>query len=373
MERTGEGPSGPGVGVANRGRSTRPTCWSQSGTEGPHCAILNEAVLAGTGTVLTQGQFAHYLHVDDGLFMTASGDPYVGHLNVMHKCADTLESLGFIVGDRRGAPATGDGAARAEELGKVIGYVHCRSPAQLRPPGPKLAKLHLAFTTLISYDKVCVDSLHSLVGLWLWMMLLRRDLLCIGHGLFQFIERNQGRYVKWWESARDEVRCIADTLMLCILDVGAPLAPAVYATDAMGASEVDAGGFAIVGADVSQEVLYECWRAGPQPAKTVVKLNGDTTHLRKKLSRIEARIPVSKLPETLFDPNATSWDLIRKGRWAEADAIQLGEGWATVMLLEVLAGFAGAHRSKVLASWEGGLGKGLRGGWSPPLRSDRQD
>ena len=99
--------------------------------------------------------------------------------------------------------------------------------------------------------------------------------------------------VAWWRSARDEVQCIASTLILAILDVGAPLSTVAFATDAMGASRFDSGGVAVVAASISKDMAQTIWKAGPQPARTVVKLNGDTSRLRRPMSKLEARVPVS--------------------------------------------------------------------------------
>ena len=52
-------------------------------------------------------------------------------------------------------------------------------------------------------------------------------------------------------------------------DLGAPLAPAIFATDAMGANAEDAGGFGIVCRDASPELAETAFRVGRRPGFSV--------------------------------------------------------------------------------------------------------
>ena len=131
----------------------------------------------------------------------------------------------------------------------------------------------------------------------------------------------------------------------------------------MGANEVDNGGFAVVGTEIAPSMAANIWQAGAKPSKTVVKLNGDTASLRKPRSRLEARIPVCGIPRELLDTTTTEWTLISRGRWSFADPIELGEGRATIQLLELLAVCPGSFRHKLFSSednssWGGAATKG---------------
>ena len=110
-------------------------------------------------------------------------------------------------------------------------------------------------------------------------------------------------------------------------------------------------------------MALDIWRAGPQPRKTVVRLDGKVSDLLKPVSRLEARVPVSGLPRTLLDTSVTEWQVIQRGRWQNADSIELGEGRATLHLLELLACCPGTFRLKVFAledssSWGGAASSG---------------
>jgi hypothetical protein len=62
-------------------------------------------------------------------------------------------------------------------------------------------------------------------------------------------------------------------------DAGASVCGYVFATDAMGANDVDFGGFGAVVTKPSSAVLRACLDTG-MPGKTVVKLSGVTSGLR---------------------------------------------------------------------------------------------
>lgn len=260
----------------------------------------------------------------------------------LNEAADALESLGFVVSDRK----------VGEEIGKVIGYAPMRHPALLKFPGAKFATLHLAFDTLLAARKVYVPRLRSIIGFWLWMMLSNRIFLSIAHDVFQFIERFEGRCVEWDPKVKDEVAAIRDTLILCVLDLGAEIPNTVFAIDAMGANDSDCGGYAVVGASVSHEMAVDCWKAGPHPLKTVVRLDGQVSNLLKPVSKLEARIPICRLPAQLLDTSLTQWDLIEKGRWDFADQIELGVARATIRLLQLLAVCPSTFRRKITSLQE---------------------
>ena len=70
--------------------------------------------------------------------------------------------------------------------------------------------------------------------------------------VFKILEKRQGQVIKWWASARREVRAMRDVVpfMVCALDVSP--APAVFAADAEGANRKDHGGYAFVGTSVAR-------------------------------------------------------------------------------------------------------------------------
>lgn len=79
--------------------------------------------------------------------------------------------------------------------------------------------------------------------MWVWGASLRGELLSIPSAVFTFIERKPKQRALWWPSARREMQRIADVSPLLKAELDLPIAPLVFATDAMGSeSESDHGG-----------------------------------------------------------------------------------------------------------------------------------
>ena len=98
---------------------------------------------------------------------------------------------------------------------------------------------------------------HRHLGVWIWGALLRRELLSIPHAIFGFIEQHRERHTRWWPSARHEARLMAWATCFMAYEASAPLCPVVFATDAQGASHLDAGGFGIVCRSVKPSLINE--------------------------------------------------------------------------------------------------------------------
>ena len=72
-------------------------------------------------------------------------------------------------------------------------------------PLKKMLLLQESMRYIVSQATVDVRTLSSLVGLWIWGALLRRDLLAIPKEIFRFMSRNENRRVRWWRTVRGEV------------------------------------------------------------------------------------------------------------------------------------------------------------------------
>ena len=104
--------------------------WSlePTSTQPQGLAVLNECAARGSRAVVNEARHAFYLHVEDGVFSTASAEAADA---LMHEAADALEQQGFVVGDR----------TQASECTKVVGFEVQRSPAMLRLPAAKASLL----------------------------------------------------------------------------------------------------------------------------------------------------------------------------------------------------------------------------------------
>ena len=95
------------------------------------------------------------------------------------------------------------------------------------------------------------------------------------------------------------------------MDLGAALWPQIFATDARGSDDRgDAGAFCIVVAHPARSLGIETLKAGTIPNKPVVRLNGDSTHLKFGRNSKEVSVPFSRVPKQLLDQCVTCWQEI---------------------------------------------------------------
>jgi hypothetical protein len=306
------------------------------GSMQPSVSMLNEDAAAGRQIIIDQAQSACYLHVDDGMLLSTNHPGIVHADKLLHHVADGLELAGFDVSDRQ----------QDSELSKIIGYTAIRDPARFQLPGIKLALLRQALLEQVGCHYVDVEVIRSLVGNWLFAALLRRDVLCIPHCLFKFMDTFEGQRTAWWGEARDELKAMAYVTPLLYFDMAGKFAPAFYATDAMGANNVDHGGYGIVSRQANMELIRACLEVGESPGMSVSRLDGDLSGLKFPAKTIKSTIPFSLLPAEMFSKDA--WSVVSCGRWMNPDHITLGEGRVVTKLAHLLASFPSAHGLKVI-------------------------
>ena len=95
------------------------------------------------------------------------------------------------------------------DVEKVVGYEVVRKPAEFRLLLRKMVLLREALLYLAGRPVVSTEVLRSLMGMWIFGALLRRELLSIPHSLFRFIDKHAGETIGWWPTARREVRTMA--------------------------------------------------------------------------------------------------------------------------------------------------------------------
>ena len=200
------------------------------------------------------------------------------------------------------------------EAENFIGYELVRYPAQLRLPADKAALLQNALFFLASCAFVSIDDLRSVLGIWIWAALLKREALSIPHQLFQMCIKCAGQRVRWWPQARLEVRAMGDVVAHLIALIGSPLNDIVFATDAMGASS-DHGGWGIVAAEVPHSLALDCFRMAHKPGKSVVKLSGEYEGENNPDTPFMRKVPFSRLPRAVLDDSKTKWHEVAAGRW----------------------------------------------------------
>ena len=245
-----------------------------------------------------------------------------------------LEGVGFEVSQQ----------SKSADLEKVVGYEIIKRPAMIRLPAKKMALLRLSLWELASQKFVQISTLRSLIGVWIFGALLKRELLSIPHAVFHFMEQFEDMLVPWWESARQEVKLMSRLTATMNCHVGSKLLPFCFATDAMGMNDHDMGGYGIVCTKVDQLELHSLLRQGEIQGKSIARLDG-SGGAKFPDRALRPTVPFTFLPERLFAEDR--WQLLERGRWRFGDHITLGESRAVIRLLERLAMCPKCHDSAV--------------------------
>ncbi len=181
----------------------RVTAWSTLATSRPAgVVVLNEATARGYSVRVNDQQSAAYVHVDDAVFISSNKTDALHCDKLLDMTVAGLGAVGFQLTQQ----------SRDGELDKVVGYEVVSKPAAFRLPKKKMVMLRAALMFLAEQQTVSVAVLRSLLGMWIFGALLRRDLLSIPHGVFRFIERYEDQVVSWWPVARSEVRAMAHVI-----------------------------------------------------------------------------------------------------------------------------------------------------------------
>ena len=329
----------------------------------PAVAFLNEDLEHRKNTAIVGKQLGFYLHVDDGVFMgpmkqSAAVD------SSMQSSADELETLGFVVADRRSV-----GQAR-----RVIGYNVEQSPARVSLPSEKQAGLMCALRLILCRRRVHTDILATVVGVWIFGAALRRELLAIPLYVFRLLDQHRGEVVSIWPSVRRELEAMAASVPWMFLDLGQEFAPFIFATDAMGATDRDAGGYGVVATSASRDESLDLFRRSRILSYTVPKVDGDRSSLHRPDRGITRTAPRTHVAADLL--RLDRWRVVDQGRWSSKDHITLGEARVVVRLVRRVVGSKLWHDRIVLSlqdnsSVAGAFGKG-RSPSLPLLRLCRQ-
>ena len=315
--------------------SVRSTYWSHEGVPGltKSLYMINEHGKSGKRAIVNSNSNAFYLHVDDGIVLSASADEADHCMNLT---GDSLEDVGFSVKDRN----------KSSELSKTLGYTVLHDPPGFEYPREKAELLRIAMRRAVSQPRVQVEALRSLLGIWLFGALLRRELLSVASSIFKFVEVKQEGVHAWWPSARREFLHMSNLVCFMRVNIALPDAPVMFATDAQGhndASTSDFGGFGIVGSDITKQESLELWAAPFTPGLSVCRLDGTLSSRWHERGTLTPTIPFSRLPGFVFDRD---WSVCAAGRWRMADHITAGEARGHFKCIQCLAAVGSCHSQR---------------------------
>ena len=316
---------------------TGPLAWSSwSEVHGQGVVLLNEATSKQQSMVISPQQAGVYVHVDDTVVISDNKPGSLHADKLLDELVTGLQDVGFQVTQQ----------SRSGEVTKVVGYEVLQKPAEFRLPLRKMILLRVALMGLASQREVNIDILRSLVGMWIFGSLLRRELLSIPHAIFRFMEEHEGQSVVWGSSAREEAMAMGQLTALMYCHVGAPLLQWCFATDAMGMNEVDWGGYGIVGTRIDAQEAMALLKHGEAPGRSIARLDG----LQEPKYKGKAMIPT--VPFTLLPPSLLKedrWTEVSRGRWRYGDHITIGEARTVLLLVKRLASWGGLHDHTVFS------------------------
>jgi hypothetical protein len=301
-------------------------------------SLLNEDVTQCRQVVLDQFQAAAHLHVDDLLCLSICSSLTVHANQLMSTFADALQSVGFIV------PA--DSRQTDEVLNKIIGYAIWRKEGRFTVALRKWVLLRDSLLELAQGSRLDADVARSVVGVWLFAALLRRDALCIPFFIFKFIEEFEGKVAVPSRQVRDELLGMACVVPFLFYSYSDPIARVAFASDAMGSTEVDDGGYGVVAREVDMKLIQSALEVGGAPGRSIARLSGELSGAKFPDKRILATKPFSRLHEDWFCHS--DWIQISRGRWKYDDGIILGESRAVTKMLNIVSTFKGAQRCKII-------------------------
>ena len=116
-----------------------------------------------------------------GLCLSVSTDLMVHADHIMGHMANALETAGFSVPQ--------ESRESDHDLEKIIGYAIWRDEGRFTIAIQKWVLLRGALLELGQAKLVDAEVARSVIGVWLFAALLRRDALCIPHAIFYAMDR----------------------------------------------------------------------------------------------------------------------------------------------------------------------------------------
>ena len=272
-----------------------------------------------------------YIHLDDVAVIAADDDVAEVVSDVIDK---GLQDIGFLV---TRSDAVKDGTP-------YVGFVPCRSPIRWQPAELRLGNMDRSIDTLLALPTVWVDSVHTILGTFMWMASIWRPAMSIPHAVYAFVRAHTGCFMPLWPSVRKELLLMQGILPLIYVDLGRKALPLVLAQDAATEEEK------VYGHDRRHYGAYALAVAAPPYAELVAVLAALMTIGRANVMpgvSGSVRAPLGLAPQTpllqrtilpryWFGSSGPVWQIVLARRWQWSLEIIVGELMALVTWLKVL-------------------------------------
>ena len=192
----------------------------------------------------------------------------------------------------------------------------------LRPAAEKLALLLPGTKGALLRGRASSLQLSRLIGVWVWMMSGVRGAMCLFDSVFAFVEayRNDKAEHNLWEAVVDELTAVYYTAPLMQVNLSAPWATVVHATDACDS------GYGVVATEATlEEVRAEASRELP----TAVASQVGSPHLAEDSRLPDGHLELAErgleIPEEVSDSARYFGDIFAgEGGFGAAVASHLG-------------------------------------------------
>jgi len=168
---------------------------------------------------MEQGVVAVYVHLDDVAVISSSATLTGAICDIIK---EGMETIHFVCTERW----------VTDTDNKFIGFSADRSPARWAPTPMRLGDMDRALEMLSQANWVLVNFVHTVLSIFVWMALARRECLSIPQVLFQFTRDTTAQYRRLWPSARRELLNMRGALPLLSAALYRPVFPIVFAQDA---------------------------------------------------------------------------------------------------------------------------------------------
>ncbi len=164
----------------------------------------------------------HLIIIDDIVLISHSRKECLFELL---RCLQRYAHFGLAVGWRKLYLPTN---LTQEVLGQLVNGMNKR----ISLPHDKLFRLIHKTLAALQFDTISGEQVSSLLGDWVWLLLLRRPALAVFHSAYRFARVARTRQFSMWPSVRQEFETVLSLLPLLNCDTSAVWSERVYATDA---------------------------------------------------------------------------------------------------------------------------------------------
>ena len=295
------------------------------------CLDLNRTG-AGADRILDQWDTARYTHVDDTVVLGASAVAVAG---VTYVIKSALTKAGFNIG----------GETPVGEIERYIGYRSQQTPARWTLPWQRLAELDASLQMVMTWHRIPIWILRSLVGVVNWAFLLRRPMFSILFRTHQLLcQCDYAEMVPMVGALRRELCAVRQLLPLCFADAYQCILPIVMAQDAEGTSSIGHGGWGLGWScpdfkEVINLATLGMARGIPSLFEQISQESG--------LEVVSSTLSDVCIPDAWTNGSTKWWDLLARAH-SYPEHIYVYESRTLVRSLEIAAKIPPLHRSRLL-------------------------